>query len=151
MISDDNDLVEHRLAKLNFLRSKGLDPFSIERYDRTHLARQVAASSDELDGKEVSVAGRIVSLRPMGKATFAHLQDSSGRIQAYFKLDAVGEASYELLDAVHIGDFLGVCGTVGKTRTGEITVFANSFKILAKSLRPWPIGKQKGEQEWYGQ
>jgi lysyl-tRNA synthetase class 2 len=140
---------EHRLEKLQALRAKGVDPFAVERYERTHLAADVLANFDQLENKEVSVAGRIVSFRPMGKASFAHIQDSSGRVQIYIKADTVGHELYELVDALDIGDIIGVRGTVGRTKTGEITVFVSEFQILAKSLRPIPIGKQKGDKEWY--
>ncbi|MCX6374646.1 MAG: lysine--tRNA ligase [Armatimonadetes bacterium] len=150
MITDENEQIEHRLEKLNRLRQQGADPFAVERYDRTHPAGEILSGFDQLEGKEVSAAGRIVSLRPMGKAAFAHIQDPSGRIQIYIKSDAVGEEAYKLVDELDIGDIIGVQGTVGKTRTEEVTVFVSSFQILAKSLRPLPIGKQKGDQEWYG-
>ena len=150
MTPEDNELVEHRLEKLKALREQDADPFAIERYERTHMAQEVISDFAQLEGKEVSVAGRIVSFRPMGKASFAHIQDPSGRIQLYIKADVVGAETYRLVDALDIGDIVGVRGAVGKTRTGETTVFVSSFQILAKSLRPIPIGKQKGEQEWYG-
>lgn len=149
MATEDHELREHRLEKLQALRDKGMDPFAIERYERTHLAEQIVSGFDQLDGTEVSVAGRIVSFRPMGRASFAHLQDPSGRIQIYIKSDVVGPDAYELVNALDIGDIIGAVGTVGKTRTGEVTVFVTAFQILAKSLRPIPIGKQKGDQEWY--
>lgn len=147
---EENDLIEHRLEKLQNLRSQGIDPFAVEKYERTHLSNDIVTDFDQLEGKEVSTAGRIVSLRPMGKATFIHMQDASGRIQTYIKSDNVGADNYSLLSNIDIGDFIGVRGTVGKTRTGEPTVFAKSLQMLAKSLRPIPIGKQKGDQEWYG-
>jgi len=150
LFEDDNDQIEIRLEKLKALRAKGIDPFAIERYDRTHVAAEVISDFESLEGKEVSIAGRVVSYRPMGKASFAHLQDASGRIQAYIKADNVGAETYALLEYADIGDFLGVQGKVSKTRTGEVTVFATEFQILAKALRPIPIGKQKGDQEWYG-
>lgn len=150
MITEDHELIEHRLEKLKDLRARGADPFAIERYDRSHLAEEIISDFDRLEGKEVSVAGRVVSLRPMGKATFAHVQDSSARMQVYIKSDEVGEQSYQLMDDLDIGDIVGAKGKVGKTRTGEVTVFVTEFLILAKSLRPLPIGKQKGDQEWYG-
>jgi lysyl-tRNA synthetase class 2 len=150
LIGEEHEQIEHRLEKLQTLRLKGVDPFAVERYDRTHLAAEITSGFDALEGKEVSVAGRIVSFRPMGKATFAHLQDRSGRIQIYVKADAVGPDAYDLVSALDIGDFIGATGLVSKTRTGEITIFASAFQALAKSLRPIPIGKQKGEAEWYG-
>ena len=150
MTTEDNDQFEHRLEKLNSLRSQGIDPFAIERYDRTHMAQEAVDGFDQLEGKEVSVAGRVVSFRPMGKASFAHVQDPSGRIQVYIKAETVGQDIYNQVDALDIGDIIGVRGDISKTRTGEVTVFAKSFQILAKSLLPIPIGKQRGEEEWYG-
>ena len=149
MTTEENELIAHRLEKLNELRRLGADPFAVERYDRTHLAGEIISGFEALEGKGVSVAGRVVSFRPMGKASFAHVQDGSGRIQLYIKADAVGE-QYKFVDLMDIGDIVGAVGQVGKTRTGEVTVFVSSLKILAKSLRPIPIGKQKGEKEWYG-
>lgn len=148
-MAEDQELREHRLKKLQSLREKGIDPFAIERYERTHTAQQIISDFEKLEEKEISIAGRIVSLRIMGKATFAHIQDESGRIQIYIRLDAVGPEQYSLIEYIDIGDFLGVKGKVGKTRMGEITVFTDKMQILAKSLRPIPIGKQKGEEQWY--
>lgn len=150
MSTVENDQIDVRLEKLRALREKGIDPFAIERYDRTHMVDAILNDFENLENAEVSIAGRILSLRPMGKASFAHLVDGSGRMQVYIKSDAVGAEVYELLSFTDIGDFLGVKGTVGKTRTGEVTIFVKSFEILAKSLRPIPLGKQKGDQEWYG-
>ncbi len=150
MIGEENELIEHRLEKLNKLREMGVDPFAIERYDRTEMAQEIVSDFDKFEDKEVSIAGRIISMRPMGKATFAHILDGSSRIQIYIKADTVGEEAYKLTDLLDIGDILGIRGTVGKTRTGEVTVFVSNFQILSKSLRPLPIGKQKGDQQWYG-
>ena len=149
MTIEENELIAHRREKLDELRRMGADPFAIERYDRTHMAGEIISGFEALEGKEVSVAGRVMSFRPMGKASFAHIQDGSGRVQLYIKADVVGD-QYRFVDLMDIGDIVGAVGQVGKTRTGEVTVFVSSFRILAKSLRPIPIGKQKGEQEWYG-
>lgn len=149
MATEENELIAHRLEKLNELRRMGADPFAIERYDRTHMAEEIIADFEQLEGKDVSVAGRVVSFRPMGKASFAHIEDGSGKIQLYIKADVVGD-EYKFVDLLDIGDIVGAVGQVGKTRTGEVTVFVSSLRILAKSLRPIPIGKQKGDQEWYG-
>ena len=150
MTTEEHDLVEHRLQKLQMLRRMGVDPFAVERYDRTHMAQEAISNFDQLEGKEISVAGRIVSFRPMGKASFAHVQDQSGRIQVYIKEDLVGPEVYSLVEALDIGDIIGARGELGKTKTGEVTVFAGSLQVLSKSLLPIPIGKQKGEREWYG-
>ncbi len=148
-MNEESELIEHRLEKLRQMREQGIDPFAIERYERTHTAQEIVDRADELDGQSVSIAGRVVSFRAMGKASFAHLQDSGARMQVYLKTDAIGEDKYALVRDMDVGDFIGVRGKVGKTRTGEITVFAEEFEFLAKSLRPLPIGKQKGEEEWY--
>lgn len=147
-----DDLFAQRLAKLQALRERGIDPYAPERFDRTHLAAEILDQFDALSqsGEPVAVCGRIVSMRPMGKAAFLHLQDASGRIQVYLKIDCVGADQFALLEFIDIGDFLGVTGTVFRTRTGEITVQAERFEILAKALRPLPIGKQKGDEQWYG-
>lgn len=147
---EENELIENRLNKLKILREKGIDPFAIERFDRSHLSSQIIENFDALENQEATVAGRLVALRPMGKAAFAHLQDASGKIQIYIKKDTVGDSQYELIDLIDTGDFLGVKGKVHKTRTGEVTIFADSFQIISKAIRPIPFGKQKGEQEWYG-
>jgi len=150
LATEEHEPVEHRLEKLRMLRRQGADPFAIERYDRTHMAEEAVSNFDQLEGKEVSVAGRIVSFRPMGKASFAHVQDPSGRIQVYVKAETVGPETYSLVEALDIGDIIGARGDLGRTKTGEVTVFAKSLQVLAKSLLPIPIGKRKGEREWYG-
>jgi len=131
------------------MRARGIDPFAIERYERTHTADQIISDYAKMEGQNVSVAGRIVSLRIMGKATFAHIKDASGRIQIYLKSDVLGQDQYALVNDIDIGDFVGAVGTVGKTHTGEITVFVKTLQVLAKALRPLPIGKQKGDEHWY--
>lgn len=146
---EQGDLIEVRRRKLERLRELGQDPFAIERYERTRYAQNILERYDELCMKDVRVSGRIVSMRQMGKASFVHIQDASGRIQAYFKKDELGE-EYEKLDLMDLGDFVGIEGFVFKTRTEEITVHAKKLQILSKSLRPPPLGKQKGEEHWYG-
>lgn len=152
VVEQQDELMAQRLAKLQALRDRGIDPFAPERFDRTHAAQQVLDQFDVLSesGQEVAVAGRIVAIRVMGKAAFMHLLDPSGRIQLYFKLDVIGPEQFGLLELLDIGDFLGVKGTVFRTRTGEITIQVAEFRILSKALRPLPLGKQKGEEQWYG-
>ncbi len=137
-----NELLRVRRNKLNELRQMGVEPYG-GRYERTHLACQVVESFAELENKTVAVAGRIISKRGMGKATFAHLQDSSGRLQIYLRLNDVGEKAYDLFGRLDIGDIVGVQGSVFKTRTGEVTVAVENFQLLAKSLRPLP-------EKWHG-
>jgi lysyl-tRNA synthetase class 2 len=149
LIEDENQLVQVRLEKLQKLREQGLDPFAIERYPITHTLQAAHDQFSELEGQTVSVAGRIFSLRPMGKATFAHLMDSTGKLQIYLKADELGDR-YHLIDLWDIGDYLGVKGFLFKTRMGEITVHVHEFALLAKAIRPVPFPKEKGEQRWYG-
>ncbi len=147
-LEEESQLVQIRLQKLEQLRQMGLDPFAIERYDITHAMQTIHDEYESLEGKTVSVAGRIVALRKMGKATFAHLMDSSAKLQIYLKADEQGD-KYDLIDLWDLGDYLGVQGFVFKTRTGEVTVHVQSFTMLAKAVRPVPFPKEKGEQRWY--
>ncbi|OYT69822.1 MAG: lysine--tRNA ligase [Armatimonadetes bacterium JP3_11] len=147
-LEEENQLVKIRLQKLEQLRALGLDPFAIERYEITHALQTIHDDYEQLEGKTVSIAGRIVSLRKMGKATFAHLMDSTGKLQIYLKADEQGER-YDLIDLWDLGDYVGVQGFVFKTRTGEVTVHGQSFVMLAKAIRPVPFPKEKGEQRWY--
>jgi lysyl-tRNA synthetase class 2 len=140
---EEHELIRQRRLKLEDLRERGADPFALTRFDRTHLAEEVTAGYCELEGQRVRVAGRLMSLRTHGKASFGDLADISGTIQVYLKLDTVGEERYRLLDDVDLGDFLGVEGTVFTTRTGQITIAADRFQVLAKSLRPLPA-------KWHG-
>lgn len=151
-VSNVDDLFEQRLAKLQALRDRGIDPYRPERFDRTHLAAEILENFDALaeSAEPVAVCGRVVSMRVMGKAAFLHLLDVSGRIQVYLKLDLIGAEQFALLEFIDIGDFLGVHGITFRTRTGEITIQAERFQILSKALRPLPIGKQKGDEQWYG-
>jgi len=149
LIEDENQLVQVRLEKLQKLREQGLDPFAIERYPITHTLQAAHDQYAELEGQTVVVAGRIFSIRPMGRATFAHLMDSTGKLQIYLRADEQGDR-YDLIDLWDIGDYLGVKGFMFKTRTGEITVHVQEFTLLAKAVRPVPFPKEKGEQRWYG-
>ena len=145
-----DQFLKHRLEKLTALRKRGIDPFAIERFVRSHALQAVRDGFDQLDGQTVSVAGRIVAVRPMGRATFMHIEDASGRLQIYFRQDRIGQENYEVLDLLDIGDIIGVQGTVFRTRTGEVTVMVSQYTPLVKALRPPPIGKQRGDQEWGG-
>ena len=141
-----DDLLRARRAKLERLRALGVDPYP-HRFACSHSAAQVTEGFASLAGKVVSVAGRVMSLRGMGKASFAHLQDGSGRIQAFLRKDDLGER-YALLDCVDLGDFVGVTGEVLRTKTGEISVKAAGLAVLAKSLRPLPVVKEKDGQDF---
>jgi lysyl-tRNA synthetase, class II len=132
-----------RVSHLEELRRQGLDPFLNTRFARTHLATEVPDNYAALEGSEVRVAGRIVALRRHGKATFGHLEDISGRLQFFLKLDEVGEAAYGRLELVDVGDFIGVIGEPFKTRTEEITVKVKTYMVLGKALRALP-------EKWHG-
>ncbi len=140
-----DDLAQNRLEKLQRIKDQGLNPYP-SRYRPTHTAQQVLAlyEQEETDNTiEVSLAGRITAMRVMGKAAFLDIRDGSGRIQAHFRKDSLGEDKYNLLRDLDIGDFIGVEGTLFKTRTEEITVSVSDFTLLSKSLRPLP-------EKWHG-
>jgi lysyl-tRNA synthetase class 2 len=141
---DDNAIIAERRAKLAALRARGTNPFPND-FAREHLAADLARAYGELakealDGQavRVAVAGRMMLRRVMGKASFATLQDMSGRIQAYVSNDVTGAAAHEAFKHWDLGDIVGVEGTLFKTRTGELTVNATRARLLAKSLRPLP-------------
>jgi lysyl-tRNA synthetase class 2 len=138
-------IIEFRREKLRKLRAAGVNPYP-HRYRPTHQSTEILTHYDSLADQTVSVAGRIMSLRRMGKASFCHIQDSAGRIQVYVRRDDVGTAKYEQFKLLDIGDFIGVQGVVFKTRTGEITVHAEDVTVLCKSIRPLPIVKEKDGQ-----
>ncbi len=127
-----------RREKLQALQAAGKDPFQIRRFDVDHHSQDIKDHFDELEGKEVTIAGRMMTRRIMGKASFCHIQDLQGTIQAYVARDLVGEESYADFKKDDIGDIVGVKGTVFKTKTGEISVHAESFTLLSKSLQPLP-------------
>ena len=135
---DINQLMKVRREKLDELRSEGKDPFAITKYDRTETAGQIKANFDEFDQKNVSVAGRIIAKRIMGKASFCTIQDSDEKIQSYVSINDLGEESYKSFKTYDIGDFIGIKGFVFKTKTGEISVHAKEVTLLSKSLRPLP-------------
>ena len=127
-----------RREKLRKLRQAGQDPYAITRYDRTHESTDILNGFDELEGKEVSVAGRMISKRVMGKASFAHLRDDKGDIQLYVRRDELGDDAYAAFKKLDVGDIIGVKGEVFRTKTGELSVRATELTLLAKSLRPLP-------------
>ncbi|MEO0005090.1 MAG: lysine--tRNA ligase [candidate division WOR-3 bacterium] len=128
-----------RLEKLRKLQSEGVLPYAY-RYQRTHCAREIIEQYEHLseNGVEVRVCGRLMSRRRHGKTQFGHIQDSSGRVQLYFREDTLGKDFYERLELIDIGDFIGVKGEVFKTKTGEITVNVKEWTLLSKSLLPLP-------------
>ena len=135
---DENHLISIRKEKLKELQEQGKDPFKITKYDRTHLSKKIKDNYDTLEGKDVSVAGRIMAKRIMGKASFCTIQDSEGKIQSYVSINDLGEESYSAFKTYDIGDIIGIKGFVFKTRTEEISVHAKEVVLLSKSLRPLP-------------
>ena len=133
-----SELLRIRREKLMNLQNAGKDPFVITRYDVTHHSAEILAAGDELVGKEVSVAGRMMVKRIMGKASFCKVQDKQGVIQCYISRDELGEETYADFKKMDIGDIIGVKGYVFRTKTGEITVHAQSLTLLSKSLKPLP-------------
>ncbi len=141
------DLIRVRREKLEALKQAGIDPYPCK-YERTHTVERMLAEFDDLqkEGAEISLAGRLVAKRVMGKASFAHLLDNTGRIQLYFRRDDLGEQSYGLFkQAADLGDWIGVSGKVMVTKTGEKTLHANGWTTLAKCIRPLPVVKEDAE------
>ena len=133
-----SEILQVRRDKLAALKEAGKDPFEIVKYDITADSANIFANFEEMEGKEVSVAGRMMSRRIMGKASFAHIADSTGKIQVYVKRDDVGTDEYAEFKKWDIGDIIGITGVVFKTQTGETSIHAHSIKLLAKSLLPLP-------------
>ena len=145
-----DDIFQARLRKAESLRERGIDPYP-SNYDRTHTAgeavrlfeRSEFSGEDEAEMEQVSVGGRVTALRGMGRVTFCDILDGSGKIQAMFRRNALGEDGYQTLRDLDIGDWIGVSGVMTRTRTGEVTVQASRFEILCKALRPLP-------EKWHG-
>lgn len=137
-----NELMQARRDKLEQLIQEGIDPYG-GRFVRTHTAKEILDNFEEIEGKSVVLAGRIIAKRGHGKAGFANLQDLSGVIQIYGRLDDLGDEKYKLFQKLDIGDVVGVEGTVFKTRKGEVTIALKDISMLSKSLRPLP-------EKWHG-
>lgn len=137
-VTDENEIIAVRHQKLADLKSEGKDPFAEVSYEVTAHAVDIFGDYAAYEEKEVSLAGRLMSKRVMGKAAFAHIQDGTGLIQLYFRIDALGAEAYEAFKKVDIGDIIGVKGVVFTTHKGEISVKASEYILLAKSLRPLP-------------
>ncbi|MDO4565674.1 MAG: lysine--tRNA ligase [Clostridia bacterium] len=133
-----SELLQIRRDKLKALTEAGKNPFLQLAFEQTHHSEDIKAGFEALEGKPVRIAGRMMSKRIMGKASFAHILDGEGDIQIYVKRDDVGEEAYADFKAYDIGDILGVAGTVFKTRTGETSIHASEIVLLSKSLRPLP-------------
>ena len=143
MTEELNFVLQARREKLEALEAAGIPPYAYS-FDRQHTAAQALTMlGDAEEGPPVTLAGRIVAWRAHGKTTFAHLADSTGRIQLYFKKDQLGEQPYSLLAHLDLGDIIGVHGPLFRTRTGETTVRVDRVDLLAKSLRPLPFGKEE--------
>ncbi|HAZ36950.1 MAG TPA: lysine--tRNA ligase, partial [Clostridiaceae bacterium] len=138
-----NRYMVQRLEKLQALREEGNDPFEVLNYRRTHTSKEVKEHYDELEGKNVKVAGRLMSKRMHGKAGFSDVQDRYGKIQLYVRIDDVGEEKLKSFKALDLGDIIGVEGRVFKTKTGEISLHVVDYELLCKSLRPLP-------EKWHG-
>jgi lysyl-tRNA synthetase, class II len=143
-VSDElNFVLQARREKLEALEAAGVVPYA-DAFDRQHSAAQAQTlMGEDEEGPGVTLAGRVVAWRSHGKTTFAHLADSTGKIQLYFKKDQLGESSYALLTHFDLGDIIGVHGPLFRTRTGEVTVRVDRVEMLAKSLRPLPFGKEE--------
>lgn len=137
-----NELLAVRREKLEALSEQGIDPFG-EKFVRTHNTQDILDNFPDMEGKKTVIAGRLMSMRVHGKASFADLMDPTGSIQLYFRVNTLGEKKYDLLQKLDIGDIMGVHGKVFRTRRGEISVEVTEFKILSKSLRPLP-------EKWHG-
>lgn len=135
---DVNELIKVKLQKLADLQQAGKDPFQVMKYDVTHHTTEISNDFDKLEGKEVLIAGRIMTKRVMGKASFIHIQDKQGHMQAYVRKDEVGEDSYADFKKFDIGDIVGIQGEVFKTHTGEVSVKAKSILLLSKCLQVLP-------------
>ncbi|HET9886087.1 MAG TPA: amino acid--tRNA ligase-related protein, partial [bacterium] len=139
---EENDQIRSRLDKRAQLEAEGVDVYPTS-FPVTHTTQEAVQAFETEAGGNLAVAGRLVSRRKMGKATFLHVQDRAGRVQLYFKKDVLGDALYERLDLLDLGDFLGVTGEMFRTKMGEISVAVKSWTFLGKSLRPLP-------EKWHG-
>ena len=135
---DMNHLMQIRREKLKELQEQGKDPYQITKFDRTNTAGEIKANYEAFEQKDVTVAGRIIAKRIMGKASFCTIQDCDEKIQSYVSINDLGEESYKAFKTFDIGDIIGITGFVFKTRTEEISVHAKEVTLLSKSLRPLP-------------
>ncbi len=140
---DINELIKIRHDKLKDLKERGMDPFKIEKVNVTHYSGQIIEGFDNLEGESITIAGRIMAKRGHGKASFIHVQDKDGRIQAYVRQDRVGDEVYEMFKTYDIGDIIEIIGEVFKTQKGEVTVKADKIRLLSKSLQVLP-------EKWHG-
>ena len=137
MLEDMNELMLQRREKLSRLRKEDGKAFA-EKYEMTHHAAEIEDNFEELEEKEVKLAGRLMAIRTHGKASFADLMDMSGKVQLYIKQNNIGEERYEFFQDLDLGDLVGITGTVFKTNRGQVSIRVSSFELLTKSLRPLP-------------
>ena len=138
-----SELLQIRRDKLKNLQDEGRDPYAEVKFDVTHHALPIKENFEEMENVDVVIAGRMMSKREMGKASFCDILDKTGRIQAYVKIDEIGIEEYERFKKLDIGDIIGIKGFVFKTRRGEISIHVKELKLLSKSLRPLP-------EKWHG-
>ena len=137
------------MDKLKALKEKGINPYPSAAYEVTHHSKEILekhqglAAGEHREDEKVSIAGRLMTIRDMGKSSFAHIQDAQGKIQVYFRKDGVGEPAYEIFKLLDLGDIVGVKGFPFKTKTGEVSVHVQSFTVLSKSLHQLP-------EKWHG-
>ncbi|MEA1881687.1 MAG: lysine--tRNA ligase [Candidatus Marinimicrobia bacterium] len=137
-----NQIIDFRKEKLTKLREAGVEPYP-QKYEPTHFSADILTDFDNLEKKDVDIAGRIMSMRKMGKASFFHIKDLKGKIQIFIRRDDVGEDNYAHFKLLDMGDFVGVKGYVFKTKMGEISIHASELTVLCKSIRPLPVVKEK--------
>ncbi|MBQ5590954.1 MAG: lysine--tRNA ligase, partial [Clostridia bacterium] len=133
-----NEILKLRREKFENFKAEGKDPFVITKFDVTHHSKDIKDNFETLEGKKVTVAGRIMSKRVMGKASFCNIADLKGNIQSYVARDCIGEDSYKDFKKYDVGDIIGISGDVFKTQTGEISIHAESVTLLTKSLQVLP-------------
>ncbi|MDT8715758.1 lysine--tRNA ligase [Clostridium sp. 19966] len=138
-----NELIRQRRQKLAELQAAGKDPFDVYKVERTHTSTEVKDNYDELEGKDVTVAGRLMSKRVHGKAGFSDIHDREGKLQLYIKIDDVGEEKLKEYKTFDLGDWVSITGMVFKTKTGEISIHIKDFQLISKSLKPLP-------EKWHG-
>jgi lysyl-tRNA synthetase, class II len=148
-MSELSEFIKARLEKLKALKEKGVNPYPSAAYPQTHHSNEIVEickdlkAGEHMESEKVSVAGRLMTIRGMGKSSFAHVQDGKGRIQVYVKLDGVGPQNYEIFSLLEMGDIVGVTGFPFKTKTGEPSIHVETFQLLSKALHPLP-------DKWHG-
>ncbi|MGI6141674.1 MAG: lysine--tRNA ligase [Caldicoprobacterales bacterium] len=140
---DLGELLKIRREKLAKLQAEGNNPYEITKFNPTHYSQNILEHFDEMEGQQVTLAGRIMSKRIMGKASFAHILDARGQIQIYIQINELGMEAYETFKTYDLGDIVGITGTVFRTKKGEISIKAEEITLLSKSLRPLP-------EKWHG-